>query len=171
MVTPDKTIFQAMATNTVGWWRQPGFLLAASQQEVIDIDDSKCCDVTRSHYVLNIKDKAELVNGFRYIKELLLQKHNFKMFEARRKLRENDIMVYSVKTDAFVIDTKNIEKAKTLLDFNIMCILPTKKYEIVENWLDNISSLECKELHIKNEYDTNNIIEVIKENNPVIITA
>ena len=96
---------------------------------------------------------------------------------------KNDIKVYSVKTDAFVIDTINIEKAKTLLNFNndiggwrvskyrTDIILPTKMYEIVENELIDIPTLECKELLIKDEYDTDNIIEVIQENNPVIITA
>eukprot|EP00438_Fugacium_kawagutii_P023181 Skav227407 [mRNA] locus=scaffold5580:24324:27602:- [translate_table: standard] len=137
----------------------------------------------RSHYVLNIKDTSELVNGFRYIKELLLQNHNFTMYEAYDKLYKNDIKVYSVKTDAFVIDAKNVEKAKSILEFHNdiggwrvskygnEIILPTKMYEIDENELVNIPSLECKELHIKDEYDTNNIIEIIKENNPVIITA
>ena len=31
-----------------------------------------------SYYILNLKDKAQLQNGFRYIKELLLQYQNFK---------------------------------------------------------------------------------------------
>ena len=44
-------------------------------------------------------------------------------------------------------------------------------YEVVKNELIDIPTLESKELLIKDEYDTDNIIEVIKENNPVIITA
>ena len=140
-------------------------------------------EVTRNHYILNIKDTAELVNGFRYIKELLLQQHNFTMYEAYNKLTKNDINVYSAKTDAFVIDSKNVEKAKTVLNFHndiggwrvskygSDIILPTKMYEVVKNELIDIPTLESKELLIKDEYDTDNIIEVIKENNPVIITA
>ena len=31
----------------------------------------------RKYFVLNIKDQTNLRNGFRYIKELLLQNHNF----------------------------------------------------------------------------------------------
>ena len=39
-------------------------------------------------YILNLKDKAELPNGFRYIKELILHMHNFSMDEAYEKLIE-----------------------------------------------------------------------------------
>ena len=65
-----------------------GKLHKITEQEVIDIDSSNCYegDITRSHYVLNIKDTAELANGFRYIKELLLQNHNFTMNDAYNKL-------------------------------------------------------------------------------------
>ena len=56
-----------------------------------------------SYYVLNLKDKAQLQNGFRYMKELLLQYHNFKMYQDYYKLRSNGVKVYSVKTDTFVI--------------------------------------------------------------------
>ena len=69
-------------------------------------------------YILNLKDTAELTNGFRYIKELILQMHNFSMYEAYEKLIENKVKVYSAKTDAFVIDTCNVDKARDILDFN-----------------------------------------------------
>ena len=49
-----------------------------------------------SYYVLNLKDKAQLQNGFRYIKELLLQYHTFKMYQDYYKLRSNGVRVYSV---------------------------------------------------------------------------
>ena len=39
-----------------------------------------------TYYVLNTTDRKTLVNGFRYIKELLLQYHNFAMYEAYNKL-------------------------------------------------------------------------------------
>ena len=34
-------------------------------------------DVKASYYILNLKDKAVLRNGYRYTKELLLQHHSF----------------------------------------------------------------------------------------------
>ena len=54
-------------------------------------------------YVLNTTDRKTLVNGFRYIKELLLQYHNFAMYEAYTKLEEKGVKVYGVKSDAFTI--------------------------------------------------------------------
>ena len=52
------------------------------------------------------------MNGYRFIKELILQHHNFDMNEACKKLKDNDVEVYSVKTDAFVIDKSNLGKAR-----------------------------------------------------------
>ena len=88
-----------------------GKLHKITEQEVMEDDEGGIYegDETRSQYILNIKDTAELVNGFRYIKELLLQQHNFTMYEAYNKLRRNNISMYSVKTDAFVINSKDVD--------------------------------------------------------------
>ena len=38
---------------------------------------NKCNNtIEKQHYILSISDRAKLRNGFRYIKELLLQQHN-----------------------------------------------------------------------------------------------
>ena len=58
-----------------------------------------------------------MMNGFRYIKELLLQNHNFDMYESYEKLKANNINVYAVKSDAFHIAQKDVRKAKKVLDF------------------------------------------------------
>ena len=68
-------------------------------------------------YVLNINKSATLTNGFRYIKELVLQRHNYFMNKSYKKLKEQNITVYSVKTDAFTIKESDVEKAKELLNF------------------------------------------------------
>ena len=75
-------------------------------------------EVEKKYYILTVKAEATLENGFRYIKELLLQHHNFKMYEAYSKLTQAHITVYSVKTDAFIIDTQNVQRAQELLDFH-----------------------------------------------------
>ena len=107
-------------------------------------------DVKASYYILNLKDKAVLRNGYRYIKELLLQHHNFKMNQDFKTLITNNINIYSVKTDAFVIDTCNEEKTKQLLEFHDdvggwkvskqrdEINLPTVKFNVVNNELINI---------------------------------
>ena len=148
-------------------------------------------------YILNLKDKAELTNGFRYVKEFILQMRNLSIYEAYEKLVENKIRVYSVKTDAFVIDTSSVDKAKELLDFhndaggwrvsksnenindvggwrvsksNENIILPTVEYNIIENEKFDIPIVQCKELHVKDEYGTDIIIdEYITVDNPTII--
>ena len=107
-------------------------------------------NIKASYYILKLKDKAVLRNGYRYIKELLMQHHNFKMNQDIYKLIINGINVYSVKTDAFVIDSYNVEKAKQLLEFHNdiggwkvsgrdnEINLPTVKYEVVKNDLIKI---------------------------------
>ena len=54
-------------------------------------------------YVLVIKAEALLKNGFRYIKELLLQHHNHKLKQAWDTLTAHNIPIHSVKTDCFTI--------------------------------------------------------------------
>ena len=43
--------------------------------------------------------------------------HNFKMYSDYLTLKDNDIDVYSVKTDAFRIGEYDVVKAKQLLTF------------------------------------------------------
>ena len=60
--------------------------------------------------MLSVSEKKTLINGFMYIKELLLQYHNFKMYEAYKTLKENNINVYSVKTDCLTIHEDDVDK-------------------------------------------------------------
>ena len=139
----------------------------------------------RNCYVLNLKDKAESKNGFRWIKELVLQMQNLNMYNAYHKSKKNGIEVHTVKTDAFTSDTRNVETAIEILEFqndiggwrvskeNDEIALPSVTYNIVENERVEIPEIECrKEFHVKDEYDTDNIIdEHISNKNPVIIAA
>jgi hypothetical protein len=81
------------------------------------VTESTEAEVEKKYYILTIKRERPLENGFRYIKELLLQVHNFKMYEAYAKLTQADITVHSVKTDAFIINTHDVNRAQELLDF------------------------------------------------------
>ena len=54
-------------------------------------------------YVLNACDKTELVNGFRYIKEMPLQYQNFKVCETYNLLTSNCIKAYSIESYAFTL--------------------------------------------------------------------
>lgn len=63
-------------------------------------------------------DTKRLNNGFRHIKELLLQMHKLRMYLKHQLLTHNNTNVYSVKTDAFTIDATKIEIVKSLLSFD-----------------------------------------------------
>ena len=70
----------------------------------------------RKVFVLTKTETTKLCDGFRYIKELLLQLHNLAMQEAYDKLSRNGITVFSVKTDCFTIRPEDLEKANSCLD-------------------------------------------------------
>lgn len=97
--------------------------------------------------------------------------HNLEMHTAYKKLREHGITCWSVKTDAFVINNDELEKAKEIFEFhggiggwradkhNEEIKTPTVQHEVVRNERAEIPTFERKELHIKDEYDTHNTIE------------
>ena len=68
-------------------------------------------------YILNLSATASLNNGFRYIKELLLQIHSNYLQECLQLLRKADIPVYSVKTDAMTILGEHLGRAEQILNF------------------------------------------------------
>jgi hypothetical protein len=68
-------------------------------------------------FILNISASASMTNGFRYIKELLMQHHNYHLHCCYKARLKNKINVATVKTDALTIKKKDLERAKALLDF------------------------------------------------------
>ena len=135
------------------------------------------------YYLVNVSDKATLNNGFIYIKELLLQDHNFKMCQDYNKLRKNSIIAVSVKTDAFVIKSEDVEKAKEVLEMKAgigewrtnkegeEVKLPSETYQRKKNELDKIPVYKNTAIKIKDEYDTKNIIEKVISAKHVMIRA
>ena len=71
----------------------------------------------RSLFILNLSAEASLTNGFRYIKELLMQRHNFYLNSSYKLLADNGVDVYTVKTDAFAIRQSQFESATDLLNW------------------------------------------------------
>ena len=37
---------------------------------------------TAKYYIVSVSDQRQLMNGFRFVKELLVQNHNFHMYDA-----------------------------------------------------------------------------------------
>ena len=47
--------------------------------------------------------------------------------------------------------------------------LPTVKFSVANNEFIKIPVYESKTIDIKDEYDTDNVIEIVKQNNPIMI--
>jgi thymidine kinase len=133
-------------------------------------------------YVLNISEEKELVSGFKYIKELLIQDHNFKMYKDYNTLRDNNINVYSIKTDAFTIKREDLQKAKELLAFGGIGKWRVDKYgdDIRLPYLDftfeeieeiPITVPTNERIHIEDEYNTEEICKAFEEHKRVMVRA
>jgi len=148
-------------------------------EEEFSIEVRSYEDELKSYYILNLKDKAQFQNGFRWIKEILLQHHNFSMWEAYRKLKDVKVFVYSVKTDAFTSKGTDEVRAREVLDFNDDVgglrvsktddrKLPTDDYKFVKNELIKIPVYESREIAVEDEYNTDNIVDKIVEKQVMI---
>ena len=146
-----------------------------------------------TYYILNTTDRQTLVNGYRYIKEMLLQYHNYAMYEAYIKLEEKGIKVYSVKSDAFTIHQDNLSKVKPnpnhfiksfregILNFESAIgnwrvstsriNYPTEKYKFKYNKLIQIPLQENEALDVIDEWDTEAVCKQIIPNSPCMIRA
>ena len=125
-----------------------------------------------------------------YIKELLLQYHNFKMYEAYKTLSDNNIKVYSVKTDCLTIHEDDVDKVfgyrfcrvwrEGLLKFGTdigtwrleekkTITLPTQLYTYKFNEVPEIPKISNVKVEVEDEWDTKAICEKIMLRNSVII--
>ena len=115
--------------------------------------------------MLNLKAQKDLTNGFRYIKELLMNIHNFKMYTDYQKLTNAGIDVFSVKTDAFTIKASDVEKAQDTINFydgiggwrlskTEHIKIPSSNYELQINNFIKIEEPTMTRLQINDEYDT-----------------
>lgn len=139
-------------------------------------------ETDKKYYTLTVQNKKELTNGFRYIKELILQRHNFKMYKDYSTLIDNNIEVYGVKTDAFVIKPADVERARELIKFskeiggwraenNKRVACPSDYYKMKENEIPTIPVFKNERIPTPDEYDTKSICESVVKQNPVLIKA
>ncbi|MFM7988633.1 MAG: hypothetical protein ACKPKO_55905, partial [Candidatus Fonsibacter sp.] len=109
---------------------------------------------------------------FRYIKELLMQHHNFYLNSSYKLLTNNGIDVYTVKTDAFTIRQSQLETARELLSWedgignwrlnrteSIKFPIDETLMPLKENRLAQIHEHVARnvELTIQDEYDTDKL--------------
>ena len=107
------------------------------------------------------EDKAQLKNGSRWIKEILLQYHNFTMWDAWWKLRNANVIVYSVKTGAYTIRSEDEAKAREVLDFhNDVGGWRVSKCDDLKLPSDNYLFMKAM-IEVEDEYNTDAIVEKI----------
>ena len=145
-----------------------------------------------TYYILNTTDRKTLVNGYRYIKEMLLQ-YNYAMYEAYTKLEEKGVKVYSVKSDAFSIHQDDLSKVRPnpnhfiksyregILDFESAIgnwrvstsriNYPTEKYKFKYNKLIQIPLQENEALDVVDEWDAEAVCKQLIQSSPCIIRA
>ena len=142
---------------------------------------------TKRLYILNLSAQAELSNGFRYIKELLMQHHNFYLNKCWRLLEDDNIRVFTVKTDAFTIKKSQVDQAQELLSWNegIGTWRLSKTAEIkfpsneaclltaIQNKLLTPVEFESTNIPLtkEDEYDTDKLCGLLEQHRRVMIRA
>ena len=139
-----------------------------------------------SLFVLNLYAEASLTNGFRYIKELLMQRHNFNLHRSYKLLADRGVDVYTAKTDAFTIRQSQLETARGLLNWeegigswrlnrtnDIRFPIDESIMALRENRLVHIHDHTAQhiELALEDENNTDNLGGYIEEHNRMMIRA
>ena len=140
--------------------------------------------------MLNVRDTKKLTEGFRLIKEMILQNHNFSMFEAYKALQAKKVRVYSVKCDAFTVHKDDLDLVvghryigkwmKGTLDIGKgigqwkveeekHINFPADKYQYKFNEFIEINKIENENIPIEAERDTDAICEKLEVRNPCLI--
>ncbi|MFM7984675.1 MAG: hypothetical protein ACKPKO_35660, partial [Candidatus Fonsibacter sp.] len=130
----------------------------------------------------SVHERTQLINGFRYIKEYFMQSHNLLVHETYNKPIKNGVYVFTVKTDAFVLRSSDLEKARALIEFdngfgtwrnskddNI--ILPNKAIQQKENHDIKIEPLIVNRLDVPEKYDTTYIRNLFEQDKRVMVKA
>ena len=134
------------------------------------------------YFVLVLNAEKQLRNGFRYIKELLIQGHNFKLMKAHDLLAEAGVKMYSVKTDCFTIPAESEAKAREVLSFDqgIGSWRVSKTSDIIFPF-DNLNRTELEdidfqhlrtqELDITDEWNVNEMCDHFEKEKRVMVRA
>ena len=135
-------------------------------------------------FVLNLSAECSLNNGFRYIKELLLQHNNFYMNKCWKLLQENGVDVYTVKTDAFTIPNARLEDAAELLNWDAgigswrFSRSDDIKYPdagnmlaLKQNTMKPLREYPVRPIALPDEYDMDTICKHFEEKKRVMIRA
>ena len=127
-------------------------------------------------HILCISKEENLINGFLPIKELIYEIRDLKNFDAYKRLTDAKIQVYGIKTDSIMIaDTpKNIKTVRGLFDLSDKIgnykiernkFLINSEIKCNTNELPNIDEINVREHTIKDEYDNQELLNIMKDKN------
>ena len=127
-------------------------------------------------HLLHVSEEKELINGFLPIKELIYEIRSLKNYNTFQKLKQHKIEVHGIKTDSLLVNNnpKNRKLLRQIFDLSdeIGCFklefdkyLTDKKIEITPNELPHIEKVEVNEYEVKDEYDTNELINLMRDKN------
>ena len=153
--------------------------------EEIDPLDKGVCQLVSPSYTVNIKDtlrilcvskEKNLINGFLPIKELIYEIRDLKNYNTYKKLIGAKIQVYGIKTDSIMIadNPKNIKTVRDLFDLSDKIgnykiernkFLLNSEIKCNTNELPKIDEITVKEHTIKDEYDNQELISIMKDKN------
>ena len=127
-------------------------------------------------HLLHVSEEKELINGFLPIKELIYEIRSLKNYNTFQKLKQHKIEVHGIKTDSLLVNNnpKNRKLLRQIFDLSdeIGCFklefdkyLTDKKIEITPNELPLIEKVKVNEYEVKDEYDTNELINLMRDKN------
>ena len=143
-------------------------------------------DTGKVIWVLNQTNEADMTNGFRYIKELLIQHHNAYMQSCLLRLSAANVTVHTVKTDAYTIAVSDLPLATAALDFGgefgqwrvskedgIDIKFPSERLTRKENREIHITEQVFNNIPLteEEEWETDKLCEIFEQKKRVMIRA
>ena len=182
-------IYQTLAEAQYYQIKYGGHIYKVSNHkfEEVDLTENEIKDGVINHYeqkerkvyLLVNKVKKDLEESFNPIKDLIYDIQLLKLWKLYKKLKENNIKVYGIKTDCLLVkETEN--ELKHILNFdNIIGGVKfeydkkpiNKKIMMIKNELIDFKQPNINIIKMKDEYDKNEMKELLQNNNNTIVIA
>ena len=127
-------------------------------------------------HILCVSKEENLTNGLLPIKELIYEIRDLKNYNTYKKLVDAKIQVFGIKTDSLMIaDTpKNVKTVREVFDFSDKIgnyqlernkSLINSEIKCNDNELPKITTINVREHSINNEYDSHQLLSIMKDKN------
>ena len=157
--TSQKSHVFSSLKEALNYQNEYGGKISIIHDVVYDEDDEYQYRVPK-YYILAVSDTAVLQNGFTFIKELLLQNHNFKMLMDYRKLKDPEKVEMILNFGDEIGDWRQ---------YKSQIAYPEGSIFLKKNDLVKIPERAKETLEVVDEDDTLAMVEQIKEKRVVLI--